>query len=250
MDGQAVSNLIATGKQILALERMEFSEASWSTLRTSTLGSIVEWYKDVEHETMSLGNVLIETLSGSVLIHVMSPTYVEVVSRAVRDLHERKRRKFLEVKYIAGDSFRTGTFLDQESFVVNAMAKFRPRGDYDYLLRTVSGLQEEAVVEVNDSGVSQRATVKHGVRSLGSEEVRARIELAPYYTFDEIENPPLVPYLLRLKGGGNGKAPTAALFSVGSTEHERLAVSLIKGWILAALQQVENPPEIGYSIIG
>ena len=241
MDGQAVSNLIATGQKILELERKEFAEASWPALRTSTLTSIIEWYDGPEANELTVENVI---------IHVMSPTHVEVLSHALRDLREHKRQKLVEAHYIASDSsFPTGRFLDQETFVVNAMATFRPRGDFDYLLRTVSGLQEEAVVEVNDSGVSQRATVKHGVKSLGVEEVRARIELSPYYTFDEIESPPLVPYLLRLRGSG-GKAPTVALFSVGSTEHERMAVSLIKGWILAALQQVENPPEIGYSIIG
>ena len=62
--------------------------------------------------------------------------------------------------------------------------------DYKNMLLQVTGLvREQAVKEIGDDGVSQAATIKTGVASVGEVKVPNPVYLAPYRTFAEIEQP-------------------------------------------------------------
>ena len=120
------------------------------------------------------------------------------------------RLLFAQSMSLPVEQFELNQYWPQEDFVLQVQAKFEQGIERKRLLEYVSGLQQEAVQEVNDDGVAQVATVRRGMKSLTREKFVNPVVLTHHgFTFPEITQPNRL-YVLRMKGGKSGDGAQAA----------------------------------------
>lgn len=145
-----------------------------SAIQMSTLTSLVDYIK-----------ANIDTMAANMIIHVVSPTNVEMYSQLDAD---RKREALVEVDARIPD-FKFDSFMDQERFCINLQSKFIDSGDRALILKFAGTVEAGTVAEYGDDGVTQKATVKTGIATKEAAIVPNPVKLRPYRTFLEVEQP-------------------------------------------------------------
>lgn len=97
--------------------------------------------------------------------------------------------------------FREG-FRDQENAIIELRSKFAPGDGVDYLLDLLSRISKDNGVTTRDNGVSQEVEARTGVSLKQLVQVKPRVQLRPYRTFLEVEQPES-EFILRLDNDGN-----------------------------------------------
>lgn len=156
------------------------------TLKVSTLGSIVEYI------TMN-----VDALVFPVMIHVVSPTKVQLISRAFGDFEQR--HIFMEATPMIPE-VDFGKWRDVENFNIYMQSQFEHTEDKEAILMVVGNIKEEQVKTTGDDGVSQVVTAKVGVASLGTVKVPNPVVLKPFRTFVEIDQPES-QFVFRMQSG-------------------------------------------------
>lgn len=130
--------------------------------------------------------------------------------------------------------FVFGRKIGVEEFIISLHGQFIPSPDREYLLRLVSGIRMDASATLEDNGVSQTVTAKQGVSSLVTETaIKNPIELQPYRTFNEVEQP-TSKFIFRLsKNGDTGAA--CSLHECDGAAWKQEAIQRIKAYFFAAL---------------
>jgi hypothetical protein len=199
-----------------------------SPVSCSTLQGLVDLYESELDEAKT---------KGVILCQIESPTEVQLISR---DADKYGRRKvWAQAEYPrACQAFPFGQWLNPENFIISAQAGFQrvkvegPDGDFakdlDYVLRIASGISAEAIQTSDDDGISQRITAKAGVVLKDQQSVKARVTLAPYRTFAEIDQ---VPSLFIFRARIQGDQPHLALFEGDGGRWRLDATAAIKAWL-------------------
>lgn len=160
-------------------------------------------------------------------IVVESPTKVCLYTPLNND---NDRECLIEVKAITPNvDFR---YKDQEEFCISLKSDFVQTSVTDEVLRIIGTIEERAVKQSGDDGFSQSVTVKKDIVSKAVETVPSVVELAPYRTFSEVEQPSS-EFILRLKEG-----PRAALFEADGGAWRNDAIENIKNYLEEKLPQV------------
>lgn len=157
-------------------------------------------------------------------VSVDNPMDIYLYGPLTLDFAQRATFATVNAKQYLPDSFHYGRYLDIETFVTEAQTHFVDGHDRDEMLQVVGNIRGEAVATVSDDGVSQQVAVSAGIVKVSNTKVPNPVTLAPYRTFCEIDQP-ASPFVLRLRSGGDGDLPTAALFESGGGEWKREAVS-------------------------
>ena len=97
--------------------------------------------------------------------------------------------------------FREG-FREQENAIIELRSKFAPGDGVDYLLDLLSRISKDNGVTTRDNGVSQEVEARTGVSLKQLVQVKSRVQLRPYRTFLEVEQPES-EFILRLDNDGN-----------------------------------------------
>lgn len=97
--------------------------------------------------------------------------------------------------------FREG-FREQENAIIELRSKFAPGDGVNYLLDLLSRINKENGVTTRDNGVSQEVEARSGVSLKQLVQVKPRVNLRPYRTFLEVEQPES-EFILRLDNDGN-----------------------------------------------
>jgi hypothetical protein len=186
------------------------------TLKVRSLSGLVEYLKEEFDQT------------DKVLIHIESPTSVRVYSQNNQDM---KRHEWLHASAIIPE-FRFDSFYDSEAFNIKLQAVFVKNEDRDIMLKVVGNIQEENVATTGDDGVSQKATIRTGVATVGDVKVPNPVLIAPYRTFSEVEQPES-NFIFRMQNG-----PRCALFEAdgGAWMHE--AMDNISDYLAHELQEL------------
>ncbi|PAD86696.1 hypothetical protein CHH55_17155 [Niallia circulans] len=150
---------------------------------------------------------------------------------------EGEREVLVEVNAIV-PHFDYGYFLDSEALIIALQSKFTKTADRDLLLKVVGNVKEENVRATGDTGYSQAVTIKSGVASADDVLVPNPVELAPYRTFLEVEQP-TSNFIFRMKDGPRGAIFEAdggawrnqAIFNVCEFLSEELTAEIEKGKI-------------------
>ena len=172
-------------------------------------------------------------------IHVSDPTQVFLLSPAggrhkLRDCHVNA-----DCSAILGHGFRFGEWYDIENFIINLQAQFVDTEYRAALLNVVGNLASENVQTLADDGVTQVVEARQGIARRGSVTVPNPIELHPYRTFPEIEQPPSA-FVFRLKQGRDGEMPRAALFEADGGQWQLDAIRSIAAWLEHELEGTES----------
>lgn len=141
-------------------------------------------------------------------VHVVAPDTVRLCTGVFGD--HNQRATLVEAKACA-PSFPFEQWLDAETFNIMLQARCVDAYDRAAVLALVGNLSTEAVATVEDDGMSQSAKLRAGIVKVAERKVPNPVTLAPRRTFADIVQPES-PFVLRLRGGGDGKPPSCGLF--------------------------------------
>nr|WP_228728307.1 hypothetical protein [Brevibacillus composti] len=161
-----------------------------------------------------------------VLVHVASPTQVDVLSTFNTDYN---RNHLLRAEALL-PKIPFGQFLDTEQFNILLQSCFVSNEDRAMVLKVIGNIKEETVSTFGDDGVSQQVTAKTGVATVENVVVPNPVTLKPFRTFVEIEQPES-EFIFRMRTG-----PAAGLFEADGGTWKLTAIARIKDYLQAALE--------------
>ncbi|MDU1585342.1 MAG: hypothetical protein E6860_07305 [Clostridium sp.] len=228
---EALKYLVNLGEEkdpIVMLDQGTFTKASLSrvkeakasVLTVSTLTGLVDYIKSD-----------LDKLPEKLLIQVISPRKVALYSPLNAD---REREQYISAEAILPDNVVYDRFIGTEQFNIMLQSAFVDVGTKSALLKYTGLIQDEAVKTTGDDGVSQQVTVKTGVASVGQAIVPNPVELAPYRTFPEVEQP-ISKFIFRMQEG-----PRAALYEADGGAWRNKAILSIKEYLQEELKELEN----------
>ena len=196
------------------------TEPKAETLTVSTLTGLVDYIKSN-----------IDKLPEKLLIQVKSHKEVALYSPLNID---REREEYIKVEAILPNNIVYDRFLSTEQFNIMLQSSFVDIGTKQTLLKYTGLVQDEAVKTTGDDGVSQQVTVKTGVASVGQAIVPNPVELAPYRTFPEVEQP-ISKFIFRMQEG-----PKAAIFEADGGAWRNRAMINIREYLEKNLKSYNN----------
>lgn len=141
-------------------------------------------------------------------VNMDSPLYITIPNHLTVRCFGQPRpdaRFFRQVHYEAKATdvpgFQDG-FRDQEKAIIELRSRFASGDGVDYLLDLLSRISKENGVITNDNGIFQTVEARQGVALKTTVQVRPRVPLRPFRTFQEVEQPES-EFLLRLDEDGN-----------------------------------------------
>lgn len=176
---------------IVGLNKPEITEINGNTYSDKSLNRIsyVPYARAIEMCTLtSLVDYIkanIDTMADKMIIHVESPTKVQLYSSLDGD---RKREYLVEVNANL-PSFQFGKFIEHEEFCIALQSKFIGNNDRELVLKFSGTVEDGTVAQYGDDGVTQKATVKTGLTSKADAVVPNPVNLIPYRTFLEVKQP-------------------------------------------------------------
>lgn len=138
---------------------------------------------------------------GNFLIHVQDEGTVTLKVK-LSDEYGR-RLTLVKAQPVPFDRFKFGQWLSQEEFAIAIASLFADSPDKLYVLNMASILTNDASTTGEDDGFTQRVNVRAGLRMKESTTLKPRVDLAPFRTFPEIQQP-ISQFVLRAKCDGTG----------------------------------------------
>ncbi|QQE80898.1 hypothetical protein [Alicyclobacillus sp. SO9] len=189
-----------------------------SPITVSTLKGLVD-YLDSEFDRLA-----------QVMVHIESPTSVEIYSGFNRDM---ERDFYLRANAVLPE-FRFRNWYDTESFNIALQSAFVTNDDRMKLLKLVGNVRDEKVMTFGDDGVSQQVKAKAGVATVENVPVPNPVYLAPFRTFVEVQQPESA-FVFRMRSGDG--APDCALFEADGGAWKIEAVDRIREFLQKALEE-------------
>lgn len=193
------------------------------SLEMSTLTSLVDYIK---------ANV--DSMSKKMLVHVTDPTTVHLISCLNAD---RERETLIKVSAEL-PYFRYGEYMGHEEFLIAMQAKFQANKDRDLLLKFAGTVETGTVAQYGDDGVTQKATVKSGVASKTDAIVPNPVNLIPYRTFLEVEQPESA-FIFRMRESDRGGV-SCAIFEADGGAWKYEAMHNIAAYIREELEEMKE----------
>jgi hypothetical protein len=129
------------------------------------------------------------------LAHVASPVTVQLVS-SVQGLYRQRER--LVIASFVSPAAIIDRYVAAEDAILGLMATFVDTPERHVVLQMLRELKRENVEVLEDNGASQQVTKRVGVHLAKAATVPSPIELRPFRTFSEVEQPPSL-FVVRLR---------------------------------------------------
>lgn len=213
--------LDVNGKKFSTKEIFSVKEPKPAPIEATTLTALVDYLKS------NADKLACEKL----IIHVVSPSKVILYSPLKDD---KDREAYIECDVLLPDNITFDSFMDVEEFNIMLQSSFVENEDSKLLLKVVGNIQDKAVKEVGDDGVSQAVTIKTGVAHVDAVRAPNPIVLAPYRTFPEVLQPES-KFIFRMQSG-----PAAALFEADGGAWRNEAMANIKQYLTDELEKLDN----------
>jgi hypothetical protein len=190
-----------------------------AVIEMNTLTSLVDYAKAFTNE-----------MSDQMLVQVVSPTEVKLISCLDTD---RRRECLVSVKAMIPE-FGYGRYIDHESFIIALQSKFIDNNDRALLLKFAGTVKDESIAQYGDDGVTQKATVKTGISSVGDAIVPNPVHLRPFRTFIEVEQPESA-FVFRMR---QSNGVECAIFEADGGAWKNEAMNNIKKYLELALEEL------------
>ena len=220
--------------ELAPVETMVFEERVYSSRQLSaiknpviepmsfnTLGGFI----DFANSLMTLN----EWKENTVAVNIVDEKKVQLVSLEPDEWMQRAVYA-VATTAIQPAPFPFGKFIPAEDFAINLRTRFAETIERDELLKFVSGISYSSTIELSDDGVTQTIGQKAGVVLKNRAELPTTVELRPYRTFLEAEQPEST-FFVRARKDHNDR-PELALFENDGGEWRIDAVKKIKEAIL------------------
>lgn len=201
-----------------------------SALVITTLAGIVAYVRE-NRDKLDLATLA---------VLVKSPDDVQVVGPLTG--YNQQRFVYAQAKPEGLASFAFGQYHDLERAVIALRSQFTSQGDRDYLVGILGTVVADSGVTREDDGFTQSVTARAGIRLVGTTAVKPTVELAPFRTFTEV-NQPSSDFVLRLQQQ-DGHSMKVALFEADGGAWRREAIARIRGWLVDALAEKESTAEV------
>lgn len=189
-------------------------------IEVTTLSGLVDYIKsDIDSKS-----------SDKLIIHIQSPS--KVILRSELNNHRQRENYILCNALLPTIEFNR--FLSTDKFNILLQSAFVKNQDRDILLKVAGNVQDSVVKNVGDDGVAQAVTMKTGVATLQDVIVPNPVTLAPFRTFNEIEQPES-SFVYRMEEG-----PKCAIFEADGGAWRNDAMKKIKGYLQEELKEIEN----------
>lgn len=185
-------------------------------IRLNTLSGMVNYIK-----------ANIERMNKKLILHIKDERNISL--RGVLEF-DGSRELLATARAIVPD-FQFDSYYDVESFNIALQSKFVSNEDREILLQVVGNVTEDNVKTVGDDGVSQAVTINQGVASKADVMVPNPVELAPYRTFLEVEQP-FSKFVFRMKDG-----PRAAIYEADGGAWRNQAIVNIREYFKEELKE-------------
>ena len=130
-------------------------------------------------------------------VNVTSPTSVDVTTA----VDGYNRRAFLyHSAYEFPRKWTGANWFEHEEAMIVLRSQFIQNEGTDYLLDFLSRVSDENSVSSDDNGMTQTVQVKKGIALAAREQVKPIVNLRPYRTFLEVEQPESA-FLIRIREG-------------------------------------------------
>lgn len=139
-----------------------------------------------------------------------------------------KQREFYLQATLPNESrFRFNHWISVEDMIIELHSKFVPCEELTKLISLLSRVEDGVFNVCEDDGISQEVTLKRKIQGTLTDtyKISPRINLPPYRTFIEVDQP-FSPFVIRLKHGME-----AALFDTDSGKWKLDAIQNIKDWL-------------------
>ncbi len=149
-----------------------------------TVNSLDSICKLIHTESNKIGTIIMVQAKAHNVVEVMT-TYLPDFSRNI-----------LYCAQADAPGLRTG-WRDRETALIELRSLFIPNDGTAYLLDLLSRMSDENTVSTNDNGVTQTVEARQGVALNAVVDIKPRIQLQPFRTFLEV-NQPESEFLLRV----------------------------------------------------
>lgn len=230
LDKNALDYLVSLGRnedKVITIDSLPYSHLPMSRVKAPSVDPVVL------HTLDSLVTFIQENIDGSfcgevLSIHIESPTKVNLIGPVRED---RSREMYATVKAELPDQIIYGRFYDTEDFNISVQSRFVDNPDKKLLLKFTGLIKEENVKQTGDDGISQAVMIRTGVVSVDQAIVPNPVSLAPWRTFQEVQQPESM-FVFRMKDG-----PSAALFEADGGAWRLEAIRNIKEYLEEALPE-------------
>jgi hypothetical protein len=188
--------IVDCGKVIEKIEERHLHLVSPNAMYLSTLDGLIDYINnDPDH-----------ILHNSEIYQILVKTPVEVCLVSPATGFFKERAVYVRCEADVPD-LSLGRFMDTEKFQVMLQTCFVPSTNLDLVLQLAGSVRKEQNLQTADDGVSQKVTINTGVTTASDVIVKNPVELMPFRTFVEVEQP-ISPFVLRFNQDGE-----AALFT-------------------------------------
>jgi hypothetical protein len=167
------------------------TELRASALEMSTLTSLVDYIKS------NIDNLTVA--KDKLIVHVVSPTKVSLLTELDND---RKRENLIEVNANL-PKIRFNEFIEQEAFIIMMQSMFVNSTDKAIVLQVAGNVEDGTIANYKDDGITQKATIKTGLANKDDVVVPNPVNLMPFRTFHEIQQPEC-SFVFRMNNGNRG----------------------------------------------
>ena len=192
-----------------------------SAIQMNTLTSLVDYLK-----------AGVDSMADKMLVQVVSPMKVRVLSMLDAD---RKREELVDVEAMIPD-FEYGRYMGNERFIIALQSKFIANDDRALLLQFAGTVKDESIAQYGDDGVTQKATIKTGITSVGDAVVPNPAKLRPFRTFIELEQPESA-FVFRMRQA-EGHGVECAIFEADGGAWKNAAMKSIKEYLQYELAEL------------
>ena len=125
-------------------------------------------------------------------------------------------------------------YYDFETFLIKVSTMFKESEDKKTLLLSIGTVKDGVVKTFSDDGLSQTVSAKVGLEMASEKKVPTIVDLKPFVTFNEIDQPTR-KFIVRAKSGG--EKPSFALFNADGGAWKLEAIANIKKWLESELPE-------------
>lgn len=200
-------------------------------ISASSLTALVDYIRDCNTEFRS-----------GMIIHIVSPTRVQLMS----ELDAEREREVLFASTAEVSKFRFDDWYDQERMMIELQANFAENGELALVLNAVGNIEKKNEQSYSDDGRSQVATMTVGVAQKADVIVPNPVELVPYRTFQEVDQP-ASKFVLRI---GDRGEPQFKLVEAENGIWKNKAILNIKNFLSEKLSGMPEELQDKITIIG
>lgn len=130
---------------------------------------------------------IVPTFPSEYLIHIQD--HCSVALKHDRSDKYGRRLSLVVAVPVPFQQFQFGSWIPQEDFIIGVSSLIADGQDKDYVLKTASSITNEATSLNEDNGFAQTATLKAGLAHKQTVTIKPKVQLAPFRTFPELEQP-------------------------------------------------------------